>query len=628
VRARQTLLLALTCVSLGFVTDADAQISPGPLATPHAELDGNRDCLSCHAAGQGVDPGKCLSCHAILQERVAAGAGLHARKDYADCRLCHVDHNGRDFELVWWGDAGMDGFDHEQTGTSLTGAHQKLECRDCHKAALVQDAGRFREARKNLDRTFLGLATECAACHQDAHRGQLGAADCASCHTTEVWTPAPDFDHEKTSFALAGAHARLECAQCHAEESDADGIFRRFKPVPHEQCTACHRDVHEGALGPRCESCHGTDSWFSTPGFDHAKTRYPLTGLHRRVGCSDCHRTENRGLQFRDLAFGQCSDCHRDPHEARLGADCASCHNTGGWQGITQGSFDHARTRYPLEGAHARTECAACHPPGKPLAILGFDACATCHADEHVGQLARRDDEGACSSCHSVEAFKPALFSEEDHAATRYPLLGLHQGVTCSKCHAETAFRKVGSGEVVTTAKFRYESLACTECHEDPHRGTTDQWLAQGGCATCHSEAGWKVPVFDHATTKFALEGAHVPLACNACHGLEPGAEDERRLLLTGTPSDCAGCHQEPHGGQFASREGGCAACHSSTAWNVLFFDHNRDSSYRLEGAHAAAPCSSCHLPDPGTRQAADPTKPVVRYVPLPTRCEACHAGS
>jgi hypothetical protein len=21
-------------------------------------------------------------------------------------------------------------------------------------------------------------------------------------------------------------------------------------------CTACHTDVHRGALGPRCESCH------------------------------------------------------------------------------------------------------------------------------------------------------------------------------------------------------------------------------------------------------------------------------------------------------------------------------------------------------------------------------------
>jgi len=621
-------LAALAALGTCLTTPAEAQISPGPLASVHADLDGSRDCLTCHAKGQGVDPNLCLSCHEILGQRIEAGHGLHSKAGYQDCRICHIDHHGRDYELVWWGDAGMDAFDHRLTGETLTGAHKDLACRDCHKADFIEAQDRFRQADKDFSRTLLGLSPDCASCHHDQHRGQFEASTCTECHTTEAWKPATGFDHSQTSFALTGAHERTSCTECHQEETDDRGAFERFTPVPHQQCGACHRDPHEGALGADCQSCHATESWFATPGFDHAKTRYPLTGRHRRVACRDCHRPDAGDLQFQDLAFAECSDCHSDPHEARLGPECSSCHSTADWSGIVEGRFDHAGTRFALEGAHARVECAGCHAEGEPLRIAGFEACATCHADEHLGQFARREDEGACESCHSLESFKPTLFTEEDHQASRYPLEGLHRGVACTECHAKTTFRPRAGGQAVQAAKFRYESLQCTECHEDPHAGTTDPWLADGGCQTCHSDAGWKVPVFDHSTTPFALAGAHAPLECTACHGVQPGAEDERRLLLTDTPTECADCHQEPHGGQFATRQGGCASCHTDIAWANLLFDHNRDSTYLLDGAHALAPCTSCHLPVPGTQQELDPTRPVVRYVPLAAGCEDCHTES
>ena len=71
-----------------------AQISPGPLSRAHAKLEGSARCLDCHDRGKGPSSDRCLACHKALQQRVAAGKGLHARAEYRDCKTCHVEHQG------------------------------------------------------------------------------------------------------------------------------------------------------------------------------------------------------------------------------------------------------------------------------------------------------------------------------------------------------------------------------------------------------------------------------------------------------------------------------------------------------------------------------------------------------
>ena len=46
-------------------------------------------------------------------------------------------------------------------------------------------------------------------------------------------------------------------------------------------------------------------------------------------------------------------------------------------------------------------------------------------------------------------------------------------------------------------------------------------------------------------------------------------------------------------------------------------FDHNRESSFRLTGAHENAACSGCHVLD---------LAGVIRYKPLAGDCASCHA--
>ena len=118
---------------------ARAQISPGPLSRFHQALEGARNCRACHGP-KGVTRELCLTCHTALGQRIAAGQGLHARPEYAvGCERCHVEHQGRGFELVFWGKEGRASFDHGQTGFPLEGRHKALGCESCHTARRVRD---------------------------------------------------------------------------------------------------------------------------------------------------------------------------------------------------------------------------------------------------------------------------------------------------------------------------------------------------------------------------------------------------------------------------------------------------------------------------------------------------------
>ncbi|MFI5006575.1 MAG: cytochrome c3 family protein [Solirubrobacterales bacterium] len=620
----------MTWLRIGFIlvlsaaaAPSRAQISPGELSRAHAALEGSTQCLKCHESGRGVAVDKCLSCHTALGARIQAQKGLHAQAGHQECGRCHIEHQGRAFDLVFWGKAGRDAFDHGQTGYPLEGPHARLRCQQCHEPGRLGDPARLVQGAANVQPTFLGLSRECVSCHTDVHRGRFAPAACTSCHAQTAWRPAPGFDHARTRFSLVGEHQKVACDRCHTAE--APGGPRRLGGLPFDTCKSCHKDPHVDRLGARCASCHSPQGWrVISASFEHERTAFPLTGAHRKVSCDQCHKTEASTSRrvFRGTAFQSCTACHRDSHAGRLGQSCTTCHTTQSWSAAST-TFDHSKSGYPLLGRHAAVKCAECHSAGRPRR-LAHAACTDCHSDHHLGQLARRADGGRCEACHDVSGFAQPRFSTIDHEKTPFPLTGAHRAVACDECHRKVPVEQLRTlGVVAATGKgeteqLRFPSTTCATCHTDPHAGTTARVRAE--CRTCHRTATWRTVEFDHAATGFALQGAHAAVACAGCHAREGSPRTARASLrFGGAPTGCTDCHKDRHEGRFA-REGTttCTRCHQPTRWADVRFDHDRETRFALDGAHVRVACARCH------RDAAG----VARYRGLPLTCAGCHQAT
>jgi cytochrome c7-like protein len=655
---------AVTALGLTRPDRLPAQISPGALAAPHEPLEGSLQCTACHGkGGEAAMTGQCLACHkdvAWLRER---GLGLHARDGRERCASCHPDHAGRDFRMVTWAEGDSTRFDHRRTGWALDGRHRETACLDCHTAKFRRSpAAALSPGRRSGG--WLGLDRSCATCHDDVHRGAL-ADNCLKCHDTRDWKPAPGFDHDSTDYPLTGKHASVRCDACHLSQrvvvhrTVASQPIPVYRPVPHSECSTCHRDPHAGGLGASCGRCHTTAA-FSTVtrgAFDHDRTRYPLRGKHTAVACDGCHNF--RTARGKRPPFATCSACHTDAHAgsatlAGRPADCADCHDVNGFTPSPFTVARHRDTRYPLEGRHAAVACSGCHrkdPAGVPRSRLGTSRvllrppaarCRDCHGDDHGPQLAAARD---CRDCHAVSGWTPSTFGVKAHADTRLQLDGRHAEITCGACHGpeRPGLRPLPPAAGLGRARIAL-SLAersCSDCHVDPHAGRFSAGgarAAAGGCGDCHDTRHFRpstVEVTAHERLGFPLDGGHRAVPCLACHddlgrpplasSLVAGPARDRRITLTRSSRTCSACHADPHDGQFAARTSGagCEGCHGVEAFRpATGFDHDRDTPFALQGAHSKVACLACHT---GRRSVAG--RSVVVYAPLSSRCESCHAG-
>lgn len=568
----------LACAGGALGQSLESAVMPGRVIEGHAKLEG--DCSQCHVRfDRAAQTRLCLACHKEVAADVQARAGFHGRHGEAACRSCHTEHKGREARIAAFDERR---FDHAQSDFALRGAHAKIECASCHVAGR-----KFRDAPRS-----------CISCHRkdDRHRGSLGEA-CAGCHSEASWK-AVRFDHSRTRFPLRERHAAAACKDCHADprfkgaptacsachakddvhkarfggrcescHSDAGWKKTSFSherqtkfplrgrhalascqschraPVSREKlpqlCVACHRgdDVHKGALGANCASCHNETSWKKTS-FSHDRdTKFALRGRHARAACTSCHK-DPRG---RDKPPTACYGCHRGDdqakgHRGRFGEKCQSCHVEQAWKPVR---FDHARdAHFVLRGKHAGLACESCH-----RGVLYRDktetGCVACHGakDPHRGELGPQ-----CQSCHDERDWKRTRF---DHNRSRFPLLGRHAALQCKACHA--------------SAQFKEARAECAACHDkdDPHKrrfGTR--------CESCHNARDWRAWDFDHAKTRYPLTGAHRKVDCYACH-----REPLRGAVRLDT--SCVACHSrdDVHAGQFGAR---CERCHATTSFREV----------------------------------------------------------
>jgi hypothetical protein len=261
---------------------------------------------------------------------------------------------------------------------------------------------------------------------------------------------------------------------------------------------APQRDRHASITeGLDCSACHTTAGWAMGTGtggrgFDHARTGFPLTGVHRMASCTDCHQA---GLETRR----DCASCHEDEHQGRLGRGCDRCHSSRAWAD-TRPLEMHRATRLPLTGMHALADCTQCHlRPGERAWSAPPAECVSCHAEDaartdthpdHLGRMGAAPFPRDCAQCHRPSGWSPAivpdptmlplvesLVAPADHEV-RFPIRrGAHRGLSCDSCHASPDVPR---------------AVECVGCHAHDrirlariHGGTaipTDG----AGCLACH----------------------------------------------------------------------------------------------------------------------------------------------
>lgn len=265
----------------------------------------------------------------------------------------------------------------------------------------------------------------------------------------------------------------------------------------------------------------------------------------------------------------------------------------------------HARTRFPLIGAHAVAGCWRCHPGAQSGNFARVDtSCEACHQSDlaaavnpdHVAQGWTLD----CQRCHTATAWSGGAFN---HSA--WPLSGRHATTSCSSCHAGGVFAGTPT--------------ACVDCHLAEYQGATDpNHVALNlslSCEQCHNANDWDDGTFNHAGVSSGCVQCHLgdyqastqpnhtqfslPQTCEQCHGT--GSWNIANFNHAGISDQCASCHlsdyvtaQNPN--HAAANLGQvCEQCHTSTTnwlqenWNHTWFPIK-------SGEHNNFRCAQCHL--------------------------------
>jgi len=450
-------------------------------------------------------------------------------------------------------------------------------------------------------------------------------------------------------FPLLGAHAVVECDQCH--KNAAVGNYLGLSTA----CQSCHMRDWQNTTPPfahaaapasfppsECQQCHKTfDNWLGAA-VNHAAPpiNFPLTLGHAGVACEQCHVGGNYNLQIVATDCGN-SQCHltrwqqtNNPVHSTAGAafgasNCVNCHTPAGWD---MASFNHSTTAFPLQGAHTvppRT-CtdSGCHVGGNYAATLPT-TCYGCHTKDFndtatPGHFADNPPDHVksafsttCTACHNMNTWTGASFNHNNF----FSLTNAHAvpPLTCvnSKCHVGGNYTSVPT--------------ACSGCHLDVYNSTATlggnipNHVAAGfpmDCTLCHDTIHWTDAVFNHSTTAFPLTGAHIvpPRTCTdvGCHA---GGN------YTTLPTTCFGCHTKDFNntatpGIYADNPPNhitsnfpttCATCHNTNSWTTATFNHT--AFFPLTNAHAVPPLtcvnSKCHVGG--------------NYTSVPTACSGCH---
>lgn len=561
------------------------------------------DCFTCHEGSYINTPNLCYGCHASDYNQTTNPNHIEAQFP-TTCESCHS-------ETAWTPST----FDHDgQYFPIYSGSHagEWTNCNECHTSP-----GNYAEFN-------------CIICHtqnetNNEHQGVVGyqwnSQACFACHPNGE---GDGFNHSLTDFPLTGAHITVACIECHENGYTGTSTV----------CSDCHTADYNQSTNPNhvqnsipttCENCHTTEPGWAPATFPIHDDYYALTGAHQTISadCFACHEGNYTNTP------NTCAGCHTDNYNAttnpdhaaiNIPTDCELCHTTNpNW---VPAGFPIHNDYYVLAGAHVSISCADCHQGDYNNTP---NSCYGCHQADYE-QTTDPDHATAqfpttCEDCHTQTSWTPSTF---DHDGQYFPIYsGSHQNewTSCSECH---------------TNPNDYTVFNCIICHtqtetNNEHQGISGYTWNSDACYACHPNG--EGDGFNHNTTDFPLTGAHLTVACLACH--EDG--------YTGTSTVCSDCHiadfnqsTNPNHQQVGIPTT-CETCHTTApGWAPATFPiHN--NYYALTGAHQtiSADCFACHEGDynntpntcvgchtPDYNQATNPNHVTLN---IPTDCAMCH---
>ena len=304
------------------------------------------------AEPQQVSTEKCLSCHddpemksddgkSIAVSALHFGRSAHRKLDCADCH-----------------DAALE-IKHPR---NPLGAVKPQVCQDCHEDEFKAIAGSIHGRRAEGDRAI----KDCNGCHGSLHtvfkggdpESPLSAVNqiktCGSCHE-DMMVNYETSEHARALLKAGLVGSAPSCSSCHGKHdirAKDDAAATTSQAKVSETCGSCHsgvlKDFNEsahsaaktaGRKGPVCSTCHEPHA-VKNP--DAASTRTEVSD-----GCGNCH--EKYSTSFRGSFHGKatalenssaaaCADCHTphrnfatsDPrssvHPDNLAKTCGACH--------------------------------------------------------------------------------------------------------------------------------------------------------------------------------------------------------------------------------------------------------------------------------------------------------------
>ena len=250
-----------------------------------------------------------------------------------------------------------------------------------------------------------GIAN-CSKCHEPGGESPRRSA----CRVTSPWRTG--------SPGQAGVHRDVkgDCVSCHVEHTGVDGELRPFDARAFDHAA-------RGAVSARCTA--------------------------RRPGGQVRARATRHGL-----SHGRAPTVSRATRSAQREAPCRVLvpYHWRGVEGcIAGGRFDHAKSAFPLVGAHKAVTCANCHVNG------AYKGLSFCHASCQKIGTSRRS---AQSARHATRPM-PGRTTKVDHSWSRH-----------SPASGRTPPWRALSARKQSALKAKTHRTWWAARHVDVHRGT------------------------------------------------------------------------------------------------------------------------------------------------------------